>query len=455
MNVSADSLSSWGYNMEAEESVLGAVLMDNAVMDVVIDVVKEQDFFASRHQAVWRVCVGLITAGKMADVITVSDALKALDANEYRDCLSMLGAMVQGTASTFNARRYAEMVADRAMRRRLFSAASQVQESVMRSPRVESGELKAKAEQAILSACADASDRGGFVFVQAMLTGVMDEIDRRFHSSNPDDLIGLATGFTDLDRQTLGMQPGQLIIVGARPGMGKSAFALNLAENSARISGRHALFFSLEMSIRQLAFRMLAQSSTTNVQRLYTGRLNDNDWGRVSDAVGRLHDLPVAFCERGDVRMADIRSLSRRAKRQFGGLSVIVVDYLQLMLGSDSESNRAAQLSEITRGLKLMAKELEVPVIALSQLNRDLEKRTNRRPIVADLRDSGSIEQDADNIYFLYRDEVYNPRSEDKGIAEVIIAKQRDGPTGTIRLSFRADHTRFGNYVGAAYEAAA
>jgi replicative DNA helicase len=291
--------------------------------------------------------------------------------------------------------------------------------------------------------------------VGSMLTAVMSEIDDRFNHQGESQLIGVPTGFRDLDDLTLGMQGGQLIIVGARPGMGKSAFALNVAENAARATGRMALFFSMEMGIRQLTFRTLAGAAGVNVQRLYTGRIREPEWPRISDAVGVLQDMPIAFCERADVRMADIRSLARRAKREFGGISVIVVDYLQLMLGADSEANRSAQLSEITRGLKVMAKELDVPVMALSQLNRELEKRGNKRPITADLRDSGAIEQDADNIFFIYRDEAYNPNSPDKGIAEIIVAKQRDGPTGTIRLSFRADHTRFGNYGGEGVRVAA
>ena len=439
----------WQSNLDAEQSVLGALLIDNAALDSVADVVTEADFYTGDHRAIFQMVATLINSGKAADVITVADGLVQQDAEKFRGILSYLGGLAQA-GTPFNARRYAEIVKDRSVRRELFRAGARICESVQATPSHELGELKELSQTLVMSAALGESERSAFVQLQPMLSKVMAEIDDRFtarQAGTLTDLIGVPTGFRDLDDLTLGMQGGQLIIVGARPGMGKSAFALNVAENAARAAGSPAIFFSLEMSDRQLAFRMLAQRAGVNVQRLYTGRLYDGDWERISSAMGQLAKLPVVFCERGDVGMADIRSLARRARREYGGLSLIVVDYLQLMLGADSDANRAAQLSEITRGLKVMAKELNVPVMALSQLNRQLEARPNKRPMSADLRDSGSIEQDADNIFFIYRDEVYNPRSDDRGVAEIIIAKQRDGPTGTIRLNFRADHTRFSNYT--------
>lgn len=440
----------WVCNIEAEQSVLGALLVDNGSLDAIGDLLREADFYTAEHQAVFRSASRLILAGKAADVVTVWDALKAEDANRWAKSLGYIGDLAMSGLSS-NVRRYAEIVSDHAKRRRLFASSQEIVQALSAKPRMPLGELKDLAESSVLSACADGSGGNDFVDLQSSISRAMEEIDRRYNDRKAGisgELVGAPTGFSELDRETLGMQGGQLIIVGARPAMGKTSFALNVAENCARAEGKPALVFSMEMGERQLTYRLLAADSGINVQRLYTGRLNEDEWARMVPAIGRLSSLPVQFCERSDLRMGDIRALARRAKRQANGLSLIVVDYLQLMLGADSEANRAAQLSEITRGLKNMARELDVPVMALSQLNRELEKRTNKRPMVADLRDSGSIEQDADNIYFIYRDEVYNPRSEDRGIAEIIIAKQRDGPTGTVRLSFRADHTRFSDYRG-------
>jgi replicative DNA helicase len=260
-------------------------------------------------------------------------------------------------------------------------------------------------------------------------------------------VTGLATGFADLDRQTSGLRPGQLVLLGARPSMGKSALSLNIAEFAARKTGRSVLYFSMEMGNREQGLRILAGNAGVHVHRLVSGRVYEHEWPRVSEAVGNLNDVPLYFNEAGGLPVSEVRAMARRARRDHGELSLIVVDYVQLMVAeASSESNRATQLSDISRGLKLLAKELNVPVLALSQLNRGLETRPNKRPVMSDLRDSGSLEQDADIVLFIYRDEVYNPNSDDKGTAEIIIGKQRNGPIGTIRLTFRADQTRFLNF---------
>jgi replicative DNA helicase len=290
--------------------------------------------------------------------------------------------------------------------------------------------------------------RGDFHTAAELIRDVgafVDDQHEKYVKGELQDVTGLSTGFADLNRRTTGLHPGELVILAARPAMGKSALALNISENAARISGKVVLFFSLEMSLRQLGLRSMAAQSGINVQRLVTGRVYEQEWPRVVDALGAFNNVPLVFCELGGLSVTDVRMMARRVRREYGEMALIVIDYLGLMSVFDSRANPATQIAEITRGLKLLAKELQVPVMVLSQLNRDLEKRVNRRPTLADLRDSGAIEQDADIVWFIYRDEVYNPNSDARGEAEIITAKQRNGPTGTDYLKFRGDFTRFSN----------
>lgn len=447
-----EDVSSWGYSVDAEQSVLGGLLLDNSAYDRVCGVVRDSDFFVTAHREIFRAIFGLIEAGKPADVLTVSDRLQALGKLEAVGGQAFIGSLSVNTPSAANVARYAEMVAERATLRGLFAVARSIGESV-RLPGGRSARELLDAAQASVMAIRDSlkSGRGDFHSAGSVVNEVVsfvDEQHQKYLAGTLDFVTGLPTGFTDLDRRTTGLHPGQLVIVAARPGMGKSALALNVTEYASKASGKTALVFSLEMSLRELGLRMVASGAGINVQRLVTGRVNDAEWSRVANAMVSAQDLPIVFCEVGGLSVLELRTMARQAKREFGGLSLIVVDYLQLMIGGASEQNRAAEISVITRNLKLLAKELQIPVIALSQLNRDLEKRSNKRPVMSDLRDSGSIEQDADLIWFIYRDEVYNPNSDDRGYAEVITGKQRNGPTGVDRLAFRGDFTRFANDTG-------
>ena len=436
----------WNCSEEAEQSVLGALLLDNSAFDRVADVLREQDFYAGGHRRVFRVLARLIEAGRIADLVTVSERLSADDAEAFRELGGpvYLASLAQNTPSSVNVRHYAEIVRERSIARQLYVAAQDISLSVTAARGRAVSELVDSAQQRVMQIGeGQRAGRQDFVDTQTLLGEVLEFVDYQYHRDVHDNVTGLPTGFRDLDIQTTGMQPGQLIIVAARPAMGKSAFALNVAENAARASNRHGTVFNLEMGNRETGLRLLAARSGVNVQRLVTGRINDAEWSRVSSAVGALGAVPMLFHEHAGLTVTDLRALARRAVRERGGISVIVVDYLQLMLAGTAESNRATQLAEITRGLKLLAKELQVPVIALSQLNRELEKRVNKRPVMSDLRDSGALEQDADLILFIYRDDYYHPNSAEPGVAEIIVAKQRNGPVGTVRLRFRADRTRF------------
>jgi replicative DNA helicase len=280
-----------------------------------------------------------------------------------------------------------------------------------------------------------------------LLTEVVERIETLYSRDNPGDVTGIATGFSDLDRMTSGLQPGDLVIVAGRPSMGKTAFSINIAEHVALSGNQPVAIYSMEMGAAQLAMRMLGSVGRLNQHDLRTGRLQDDDWGRLTHALGKLNDAPIFIDETAALSALDLRARSRRLHRQHGGLGLIVVDYLQLMSapGGKASENRATEISEISRSLKALAKELHVPVIALSQLNRSLEQRPNKRPVMSDLRESGAIEQDADLILFIYRDEVYNSDSPDKGKAEIIIGKQRNGPIGMVPVAFRGEYTRFEN----------
>lgn len=438
----------WNWSREAEQSLLGALLLDNTCFDAVGDAVSEQDFYAGEHRAIFRTIARLLGAGNAADVVTVGDALMVEDAHRFTQAggAPYLATLMQAAPGSANARRYAEIVRDRAMLRRLYSVGATIQSEVTASRGREVPQIIDAAQSAVVSLSESRRDASAeFSPLQKVMGDVLEFVDQQFHRDVKDGVIGVPTGFTELDRMTSGLQGGQLIILAARPAMGKSSFALNVAEHAARKTQRWSLFFTLEMGNREQGLRMLASASGVNVQRLVTGRINDDEWGRVSESMAEIHDLRLAFNERAGLNVNELRALARRAVRECGPLGVIVVDYLQLMLAGETESNRATQIAEISRGLKLLAKELDVPVLALSQLNRELEKRVNKRPVMSDLRDSGALEQDADVIFFIYRDEVYHPNTVDKGIAELIVAKQRMGPVGTVSLRFSGARTRFEN----------
>jgi len=363
--------------------------------------------------------------------------------------VAYLHQLASGTPSAANIRRYAEIVRERAIMRKLAEVGTSIADSAYSPQGREARQLLDEAETRIL----EIGESGGrssesFAKMSTVLAEVMSRLDELHR--NPNSVTGKATGFVDLDEMTTGLQDGDLIIVAGRPAMGKTSLALNIAEHVALELKLPVLVFSMEMGGTQLATRLLGSVGKVDAQNLRTGRLSPSDWDRLGTALGKLNEAPLLIDETAALNPLELRARARRKWREYGGLGLIVVDYIQLMQAAESGTeNRATELSEISRGLKQMAKELSVPVIALSQLNRSLEQRPNKRPVMSDLRESGALEQDADMIFFIYRDEVYNEESPDKGIAEIIIGKQRNGPIGTVKLTFLGKHTRFENYSGA------
>ena len=444
-----DSLRIPPHSIEAEQSVIGGLLRDNAAWDRIADFMHADDFYRYDHRIIFEQVIRLINAGKPADVITVYESLSTLGKSEEVGGLQYLNAMAQNTPSAANIRRYAEIVRDRGVLRKLITVADEISGNAFNPQGKEVKEMLDEAESKIF-AIAEQGARGaqGWIPVQPLLTQVVERIDELYSRDNQSEITGVPTGFIDLDRMTSGLQPGDLVIVAGRPSMGKTAFSLNIGENVAIEAGLPVAVFSMEMGGTQLAMRMLGSVGQLDQHRLRTGRLNDEDWPRLTHAIQKMNDAQLYIDETAGLNPIELRARARRLSRQCGKLGLIIIDYLQLMTGSKAGDNRTAEISEISRSLKGLAKELHCPVIALSQLNRSLEQRPNKRPVMSDLRESGAIEQDADVIIFLYRDEVYNPDSPDKGTAEIIIGKQRNGPIGAIRLTWIGQYTKFGNYSG-------
>jgi replicative DNA helicase len=436
------------HSVEAEQSLLGALLLDNQAFDRVADVVVADDFYRDDHRRIWRHITRLIEATRPADVVTVSESIEASEDKDKTGGAAYLAALAQNTPSALNVRRYAELVRERAVQRRLAQVATEIAESALAPSGKEVGQLLDEAESKIFQiAESGARKNEGLVEIKPVLAKVFEKIDLLYHRDNPSDVTGVPTGYTKLDQMTSGLQGGDLVVVAGRPSMGKTALALNIAEYVAVDNGLPVAVFSMEMSASQVATRMLGSIARVDQHKMRTGRLNDSEWGSLSDAMGKLHETPIYIDEGGALTALEVRARARRLKRQFSKLGLVVIDYIQLMAASNAGENRATEISEISRALKAMAKELDVPVIALSQLNRALEQRPNKRPVMSDLRESGAIEQDADVILAIYRDEVYNPDSPDKGKAEVNILKQRNGPIGTVMLTFLGQYTRFENYM--------
>jgi replicative DNA helicase len=435
------------HSVEAEQSVLGALLIDNQAFDRIADVVGAEDFYRDDHRRIWRHIVKLIEAGKPADVVTVGESIEASEDKDRVGGVAYLGALAQNTPSALNIRRYAELVRERAVQRRLAQVATEIAESALNPAGKEVGQLLDEAESRIMEVGESGSrGRQGFEEVQTVLARVFERIDHLYHRDDKSEVTGIPTGFLDLDEKTAGLQPGDLVIVAGRPSMGKTALALNIAEHVAVDNGLPVAIFSMEMSATQLAMRMLGSIARVDQHKMRTGRLADEEWGKLSAAMERLHAAPIFIDETAALNALELRARARRMRRSCGKLGLVMVDYLQLMSAAREGENRATEISEISRSLKALAKELEVPVVALSQLSRAVEQRNDRRPMMSDLRESGAIEQDADVILFIYRDEVYYPeKPEAKGRAEVIIGKQRNGPIGKIELAFLGQYTRFEN----------
>ena len=435
------------HSVEAEQSLLGGLLLDNQAFDRIADLVAADDFYRDDHRRVYRHIARLIEQGKAADVVTVAESVEASEDKDRTGGPAYLGSLAQNTPSALNIRRYAELVRERSVQRRLARVATEIAESALSPSGKEVGQLLDEAETRILEV-GERGQRGtqGFEQIQPVLARVFERIDRMYHDENKSDVTGVPTGFVDLDERTAGLQEGELIIVAGRPSMGKTAFALNIAEHVAVKKGIPVAIFSMEMGSTQLAMRMLGSIAAVDQHKMRTGRLNDEEWSSLSTAMGKLHDAPIFIDETGALNALELRTRARRIHRQCGKLGLVVVDYLQLMSARQDGENRATEISEISRSLKALAKELGAPVVALSQLNRALETRNEKRPMMSDLRESGAIEQDADVILFIYRDEVYFPDKLDaRGTAEVIIGKQRNGPIGTVKLTFLGEHTRFEN----------
>jgi replicative DNA helicase len=439
------------HSVEAEQSLLGALLLDNQAFDKIADLVAGEDFYRDDHRRIWRHISKLIEATRPADMVTVAESIEASEDKDKTGGPAYLASLAQSVPSALNIRRYAELVRERSVQRRLAHVATEIAETALSPGGKEVAQLLDEAESKIFQIAESGARKDqGLIGISPVLAKVFERLDHLHSQDNPSDITGVPTGFNDLDQKTAGFQPGDLIIVAGRPSMGKTAFALNIAEYVALHPGVQlpVAIFSMEMSASQLAMRVLSSMAKIDQTKLRTGRLGDDEWSRLTDEIARLNEACIHVDETAALNALELRARARRMKREYGKLGLVVVDYLQLMSGSTQGENRATEISEISRSLKALAKELEVPVVALSQLSRAVEARNDRRPMMSDLRESGAIEQDADVILFIYRDEVYHPDKEEaKGRAEVIIGKQRNGPIGKIDLTFLGRYTRFANFA--------
>ena len=432
------------HSIEAESSVLGGLLLDNGAWDRMGDLLVDSDFYRHEHQLTYAAIGALINASRPADVITVFEHLQNQGHAEAAGGLAYLNSLAQYVPSATNIRRYAEIVRERSILRKLVSASDEIATAAFNPKGRPVDKILDDAEQKIFNIGEEGSRmKQGFQSMDSLVVELLDRVQEM--ADNPNDITGVPTGFHDLDRMTSGLQPGDLVVLAARPSMGKTAFAINIAEHVALNEGLPVAVFSMEMGASQLAVRIVGSIGRVDQGHLRTGKLTDEEWPRLTEAIERLRTVSLHIDETPGLTPSELRANSRRLARQCGKLGLIVVDYLQLMSGSGSSDgdNRATELGEISRGLKMLAKELQCPVIALSQLNRGVEQRTDKRPMMSDLRESGAIEQDADIIMFIYRDDYYNKDSKDPGVAEIIIGKQRNGPTGTVRLAFLKPLTRF------------
>lgn len=444
------------HSVEAEQSVIGGLLLENEALDKVADILSAKDFYRHDHKTIFEHISRLIELNRPADIVTVAESLENKAELSGVGGIAYLGALAQSTPTAANIRRYAEIVHERAVMRQLVVVGSGIAESAYAPNGRDAQQLLDEAEAKIFQIAEGGKcSTEGFLDIKQLLPQVADRIDQLYSRDNQSDVTGVATGFSDLDEMTSGLQGGDLIIVAGRPSMGKTAFSINIAENVALDTKLPVAIFSMEMGATQLATRMIGSVGRLDQHRMRNGRLEDEDWEKLTTALGKLNDAPIFIDEGAGLTSFDVRARARRLHRQCGKLGLIVIDYIQLMSGAAGRQseNRATEISEISRSLKSLAKELDCPVIALSQLNRSLENRPDKRPVMSDLRESGAIEQDADVILFIYRDEVYNPDSTDKGTAEIIVGKQRNGPIGRVRLTFLGQHTRFENFANSSYMA--
>ncbi|WP_121442182.1 replicative DNA helicase [Alkalispirillum mobile] len=439
------------HSLEAEQAVLGGLMLDNNAWDQVADRVTEEDFYRRDHRLIWRAIATMADEGHPVDAVTISEWLKNNELLEAAGGMAYLGALASDTPSAANIKAYADIVRERSVMRQLIRVGTDVVQSAFQPEGRDSKTLLDEAERNIFRIAEQTGrHKQGFRGLKELLPGVVERIDQLYRQEG--EVTGLATGFDDFDRMTSGLQDGDLVIVAGRPSMGKTTWAMNIVEHAAMKQDAPTAVFSMEMPGDSLAMRMLSSLGRVELQRIRSGRLEDDDWPRLTSTLSLLSQAKLFIDDTPGLSPSEMRARARRLKREHG-LGLIVIDYLQLMQVPGAKENRAQELSEISRSLKGIAKELDVPVIALSQLNRSLEQRPNKRPVMSDLRESGAIEQDADVIVFIYRDEVYNPDTPEKGVAEIIIGKQRNGPIGTVKLTFLGRFTRFENHIEEYYPA--
>lgn len=439
------------HSVEAEQSVLGGLMLDNRGWDLIADRVRERDFYRHDHRLIFSVMAKLTEQSKPLDVLTVAEALRELHELDNIGGEVYLFELANNIPTVANIAAYADIVRERSVLRKLIAAANDIAGSAFNPEGRGSIELLDAAERLVFAISEDGGARvGGPTNIKEFLAKTMDRIDTLFQSDNP--ITGISTGYHDFDEMTSGLQPSDLVIIAGRPSMGKTMLAMNMAEHVAIKSKLPVLIFSMEMPGEAIVMRLLSSLCRIDQLRIRTGKLQDEDWPRISSTVSMLSDAPLFIDDTPALSPAELRARARRLAKEQGQIGLIIVDYLQLMQVPGFNENRTAEISEISRSLKSLAKELKVPVIALSQLNRSLEQRADKRPVMSDLRESGAIEQDADLIVFIYRDEVYHENSPDKGTAEIIIAKQRNGPLGKVRLTFLGQYTCFENFTRTAYE---
>ncbi len=434
------------HSIEAESSVLGGLLLDNEAWDRVGDMLQEGDFYRYEHKLIFTAIGALVNASRPADVITVFEQLQTQGKADEVGGLTYLNALAQYVPSAGNIRRYAEIVRDRSILRKLVSASDEIATAAFNPQGKAVDDILDAAEQKIFNIGEEGSrNKQGFHAMESLVVELLDRVTEM--ADNPNDITGIRTGFYEFDKMTSGLQAGDMIVLAARPSMGKTSLAINIAENVAINEGLPVAVFSMEMGAAQLAVRIVGSIGRIDQGHLRTGRLTDDEWPRLTEAIEKLRNVSLHIDETPGLSTSELRANARRLARQYGKLGLIVVDYLQLMSTSSSmnDENRATAVGEISRGLKMLAKELKCPVIALSQLSRGVESRTDKRPMMSDLRESGAIEQDADLIMFIYRDDYYNKDSKEPGVAEVIISKHRNGPTGTVKLAFLKPLTKFEN----------
>ncbi len=445
-DAAVESLKVPPHSIDSEQAVLGGLMLDNGAWDLVADRIAETDFYHAAHRIIFNAIQKLAETDSPFDVITLKEWLDGRNQLNSAGGLAYLAVLARDTPSAANVRAYADIVRERAILRQLIEVASEVANSAYNTEGRASRELLDLAEERVF-AIADRGNRNqrGFVPINELLTRAVDRIDTLFQKDDP--VTGVPTGWSDFDDLTAGLQRGDLVIIAGRPSMGKTTFAMNIAENVAIQAREPVAVFSMEMPGEHLAMRMMSSLGRIDQHRIRTGKLTDDDWPRLTSAITMLNEAQLFIDDSSDISPSELRARARRLAREHGQLGLVIVDYIQLMRVPGHAENRAQEVAEISRSLKALAKELNVPVIGLSQLNRTLEQRADKRPVMSDLRESGAIEQDADLICFIYRDEVYNTDSADKGTAEIIIGKQRNGPIGAVKLTFLGQYTSFQNFA--------